>query len=381
MATLFLQEDPLTGLSQADTFTARLQLVHAELRRRCPGVERMAIALHDRSTGLLKTYAASPAQESPLRNYEARLEQAASLHDTFLHHGPRVVDDLSAFAGGAQRHTRIILGHGFASSYTLPIFDCAELLGFVFCNAMQKNYFRNGVLDQVSVFAQLTAQLVINDTALLRTMTAALRTAIGMVHHHDPETGNHLERMARYARLIACELVERGECDYDDEQVEQLFNFTPLHDVGKLGIPDSILRKPGKLDPGERRVMDTHPVIGRQMIDALIDNFGLAHIPYVMKLRDLVEFHHEALDGSGYPHGLRGAQVPLEARITTVSDVFDALTTLRAYKNPWPNTHAYALLQLMAIDKLDRRCVAALLARPDAVEQIQAQFADRPEPS
>lgn len=376
MDRIFLHDDRLAALRTAATFAAKLAAVHGELSRRCPGVSRMAVAVYDRQTGLLKTFASSPAEQSPLRNYEAPLDQARSLHDTAVNRRPRVVNDLEVFADGRHEHTRRILGHGFASSYALPVHGGDGLVGFVFCDSVHKGYFRNDVLAQTEVFTQLAAQLLINEQLMVRTLGAALRTAVGMVHVRDPETAGHLERMARYSRLIARELTARGRCDFDDEQIEQLFNFAPLHDIGKLGIPESILHKPGRLVPQERTVMDTHPLIGRKMIDSLVANFGFDRIPYIDSLRALVEFHHETLDGYGYPHGLKGDEIPVEARIVAVSDVFDALTTRRSYKGSWPNQHALAMMQLLAIDKLDSHCVAVMIDRQGEIAEIQQRFAD-----
>jgi HD-GYP domain-containing protein (c-di-GMP phosphodiesterase class II) len=375
MERIVLHDDPLAGLATAATFGERLAIVHTELRQRCPGVVRLAVALHDRQTGALKTFAASPNEQSPLRNYEVAIDDARSLKEVAARRCARIVHDLAVFDGDRE-HAQRIRGHGFASSYTLPIFQGHELTGFVFCNSLHKGYFRNGIVAQVEPFTHLVVQLVLHDQSMLATLNAALRMTVGMVHVRDPETGNHLERMARYSRLIARELVDRGKSDFNDEQIEQLFNFAPLHDVGKLGIPDSILLKPGKLGEDERSVMDTHPLIGRQMVDALAGNFGFGQIAYFDILRALVEYHHEALDGSGYPHGLSGAQIPLAARIVAVSDVFDALVSKRPYKESWPNPHAIAMLQMLSIDKLDADCVAALIERSDEVARIQRQFAD-----
>lgn len=375
MKQVVLLDDPLAGLANAENFGERLAIVHAELLQRCPGVERLSVALHDRKTGVLKTFAANPAEQSPLRNYEASMDDVRSLREVAASGCARIVHDL-AVLNGESPHSKQIRGHGFASSYTLPIYNGRELAGFVFCDSMQKGYFRNGIVNQVELFAQIVAQLVLREQVSLVTLNAALRMAVGMVHVRDPETGNHLERMARYSRLIARELVRRGKCDFSDEQIEQLFNFAPLHDIGKLGIPDRILLKQGKLEKDERSVMDTHTLIGRQMVDALAVNFGFQQIAYLGLLKGLVEFHHEVLDGSGYPHGLCGEQIPLEARIVAVSDVFDALTSKRPYKESWPNPHAVAMLQLLAIDKLDADCVAALVENDTEVARIQQQFAD-----
>lgn len=376
MEQLIMLKDPLADLATASTHQAKLDIVHAVLRQRCPGIDRIAVALFDERTRMLKTFIASPLDESPLQHYEFRLDQSSSLTDCTLNRGPRVVHDMEVFAKGRHQHTRFINGHGFASSYTLPMFYHGVLNGFVFFNSMHKHYFRDRILEQVEIFAHLLSQLILNDLAAMRALVAALRTAIGMVHMKDPETGNHLERMALYAQLIATEMARLGQCDLNDEQIMQIYNFSPLHDVGKIGIPDEILLKPGRLAADERQVMTTHTTLGRRIVDDLIRNFGFERLPYIDYLRQITEHHHETMDGRGYPHGLRGHDIPLEARIIAVSDVFDALTSQRSYKEPWTNSHAFAMLQLMAIDKLDANCVAALGNRFGEVEEIQHQFAD-----
>ena len=375
MEQIVMRDDPFAALAKATTFAERLSIVHAEIRRRCPGVARIAVALHDPKTTILKTFSASPSEENPLRNYEVPLEDARSLQEVAGSRRARIVHDLRVF-NGKSLHNERIRGHGYASSYALPIFDGRVLAGFVFCDSMHKGYFRDIVAAQIELFAQVTAQLLLREQTRLKTLNAAVRMTLGMVHVRDPETGNHLERMARYSRLIARELVSRGKSNFDDEQIEMLFNFAPMHDIGKLGIPDRILLKEGKLGKDERTVMDTHPLIGRQMVDSLAGNFGLRQIAHFDLLQSLVEYHHETLDGCGYPHGLCGEQIPLEARIVAVSDVFDALTSKRPYKESWPNPHAVAMLQMMSIDKLDADCVAALIDSRDEVARIQQQFAD-----
>ena len=147
-----------------------------------------------------------------------------------------------------------------------------------------------------------------------------------------------------------------------------------MHDIGKIAIPDNILLKPAELDETERSIMQTHTTKGRQMIDEIIRNFGLDSINQIDILRNIAEFHHEAVNGSGYPHGKTGAAIPLEARIVAVADVFDALTSRRPYKEAWSNDEAFATLQQLAGEKLDRECVEALIHNRDLVEQIQRQF-------
>ena len=152
--------------------------------------------------------------------------------------------------------------------------------------------------------------------------------------------------------------------------------FSPLHDIGKIGIPDEILLKPNELNDSETEVMHTHANLGKRMVDEILANFGLENIEHVDMLRNIAEFHHESVNGKGYPNGIKGEQIPLEARIVAVADVFDALTSARPYKNAWSNEDAIAELEKLAGEKLDRDCVNALIQNLDKVEQIQEQFSE-----
>ena len=368
--------DPLASLEDASTYQAKLTVVHDALKKSCPGIDRVSVALYDNQSQALKTFIAAPASESPLSNYQIVLDTESALMDIARHRSPRIVNDLTIYQHHTSMHSRAIVGHGFASSYTHPVFHNRDLAGFVFFNSFHNRYFRERILDQVEIFTHLLAEMILNDLAVTRSLVAALRTSVNMVQKHDLETGTHLERMSRYSRLIARSMVRKGYEPFDDEQIEQLALFAPLHDVGKIGIPDRILQKPARLTREERTIMNTHTVLGRQIVADLISNFGFEQIPYIDYLGNIAEQHHEAMDGSGYPHGLRGQEISMEARIVAVSDIFDALTTRRPYKQPWSNAHAFALLQLLSIDKLDRHCVDALLEYPVEIGQIQQQFSE-----
>jgi HD-GYP domain-containing protein (c-di-GMP phosphodiesterase class II) len=376
MENIVFREDPLADLKTASTYQDKLTVVHDALKKRCSGIDRISIALYDDKTQSLTTFIASPATENPLKNYQIVLKEESVLHQIALDATPRIVSDLRIYEEHDSAHSRAIVGHGFASSYTHPMYHNKKLAGFVFLNSFHNCYFRERILEQVEIFIHLISEMVVNDLAATRALVASMRTSISMVQKHDLETGAHLERMSRYSRLIARSLVRQGGASLDDEQIEQIALFSPLHDVGKIGVPDCILQKPARLDPAEREVMNTHTMVGRQIVDDLIANFGFEQLPYIDYLRHITELHHEAMDGSGYPHGLKGEEISLAARITSVSDIFDALTTQRPYKDPWTNEHAFAMLQLLSIDKLDRDCVNALLSVPGDVSEIQQRFAE-----
>ena len=376
MDNIIFREDPLANLKTASSYQEKLAIVHRVLKKRCPGIDRISIALYDTKTQSLATFLASPYTGSPLRNYEVVLKEGSALHQIALQATPRIVSDLRVYEDHDATHSRAIVGHGFASSYTHPLYHNKELAGFVFLNSLHNGYFRERILEQVEIFIHLISEMILNDLASSRALAAAMRTSVSMVQKHDLETGAHLERMSRYSRLIARSLVNQGTANLDDEQIEQIALFSPLHDVGKIGIPDRILQKKTRLDSAEREVMNRHTMVGRQIIDDLISNFGFEQLPYIDYLREITELHHEAMDGSGYPHGLTGEEISLAARITAVSDIFDALTTQRPYKQPWSNEHAFAMLQLLSIDKLDKDCVDAMIAVSLEVTNVQEQFAE-----
>ncbi len=376
MSEAVFQQNLFSPLQSGGSLQQRLAATHEMFNRQCPGVARVSVALFDASNGQVRSFLASQAEVNPLQNYQSPLTKTTSLAAAAGSGQARIINDLQLLNNHSE-HQQKILSLGIQASYTLPIFERESLCGFVFLDSRQKGFFSGAALAQVALFAQLLAQLVLNHQARIRSLMAALRVSIGMVHLKDPETGNHLERMARFSRLIAEELVRQGQAELNDEQIDNLFRFAPLHDIGKVGIPDRILLKPERLDAQEWSVMKTHSGIGRTIIDRLIDEFGFDSLPDIDLLRDIVELHHEKDDGSGYPHGLSGSQVPLAARIIATSDIFDALTNERCYKQAWSNQDALTeLAQLVELQRADDNCVKALRKRLPEVVKIQQRFAD-----
>lgn len=150
--------------------------------------------------------------------------------------------------------------------------------------------------------------------------------------YKDNETGNHILRMSHYSRLLA------KAAGLPEEQCDLILLAAPMHDIGKIGIPDKVLLKPEKLDPDEWKVMQTHVEIGNKLLS------GNDEIPLMKMARNIALSHHERWDGKGYPNGTAGEDIPLEGRICAISDVFDALTSVRPYKEAWPVEKAMALI-------------------------------------
>jgi two-component system, response regulator RpfG len=271
-------------------------------------------------------------------------------------------------------YTRKLLESGFLSSLTLPIRFNGQLYGFLFFNAAEKAYFSESRLATLKAYAGVISLLVINELQTLKTFKGAVKTAREFSRHRDEETGNHLERMSRYARLIAQDVAPLH--DKTDEWVEYIFQFAPLHDVGKVAVPDDVLLKPGKLTHDEYQLMKTHVNKGSEIINVMSNEFGLNHLNFFDMLVNIVVAHHEALDGSGYPLGLKDDEIPLEARIVAVADIFDALTSCRPYKERWSNQRAIDVLKQDAGVRLDKECVEALLRHEHEIEVIQKEFAE-----
>ena len=371
---LFPHQDILAKLHESLPLSDKLRFLHQIIREDFPFIDRLSIALFEEKTNMLKTYTHSTEGVSPLVAYEVPLGNASSLREIMHRRRPRVVQDLSIFAQGIQEHTKRVATTGYQASYTMPLYQSDTFIGFLFFNSFKPNAFVPESLRQIDIYGHLIALMVINELTAIRTLLAAVQAARNMTHYRDIETGSHIDRTAHYARLIARELATSYHLN--DEQIEHIFLFSPLHDIGKIGIPDSVLRKPGRLDEEELKVMKTHPQKGREIIDVILEGFSLGTFGHVGIMRNIAEYHHEAIDGSGYPKGLKGDEIPIEARISAVADIFDALTSRRTYKEAWSNEEAFDMLRRLADSKLDRDCVDAMLKNIDKVQEIQQRFRD-----
>lgn len=173
----------------------------------------------------------------------------------------------------------------------------------------------------------------------------------------DQETASHIRRMSKYSHLIAKAM------NLDDEFVENIIYASPMHDIGKIGTPDHILLKSGSLTADERKIMQDHTIIGEQIL------VGSDH-PLLLMANKIAGSHHEKWDGSGYPRGLSGENIPLPARVVAVADVFDALTTRRVYKSAWTPEVAMDYILKASGAHFDPECVRILFAAKDEVMEV-----------
>ena len=212
---------------------------------------------------------------------------------------------------------------------------------------------------------------------LISTQDVTIVALAKLAEFRDPETGEHLERMREYAKTIARELQKKKRYkDYITEQyIENIHKSTPLHDIGKVGIPDQILLKPGKLTPEEFEIMKRHSEIGGDSLSSAIQFSGMEQ-SFLDMGKDIAYHHHEKWNGKGYPRGLAGENIPLTARITALADVYDALTSKRVYKEAFSHEKSKAILVEESGTSFDPEVVEAFLATENEFIAIRKEYRD-----
>lgn len=197
-----------------------------------------------------------------------------------------------------------------------------------------------------------------------------------LAESRDPETGHHLERVRQYcyalARQVATMPKYRGECD--SEFIRLIYQTSPLHDIGKVGIPDSVLLKPGQFNAAEFQIMQEHTRLGAETLEAALEKYPEAR--FLKIARDIALTHHERYDGSGYPQGLKGEEIPLCGRIVALADVYDALTSKRVYKPAFEHLAARSIILKESGTHFDPDVVDAFLAAEDEFVAIRQRYAE-----
>ena len=282
----------------------------------------------------------------PKMNGFAFLEEFRSL--TGPDHVPVIM--ITADAKTTVKHAALELS---ANDFLTKPVNKAELRARV-CNMLSLRSaqlcHRERARDLADEIEIVQAQLKANEQSVATLLTTA-------ASFRDVETGAHLQRMSRYARLLAQNL------HLSVQEQNDIYEAAPLHDIGKIGIPDHILLKPGRLTDEEMAIMRTHPVIGAKIL-------GGGNSPLMRNAATVALSHHERFDGTGYPQGLVGKNIPLYARIVTVADVFDALTSGRPYKAAWSIEAASDWLVENAGTHFDPDCVAAFLQDKEKILDI-----------
>jgi putative two-component system response regulator len=195
-----------------------------------------------------------------------------------------------------------------------------------------------------------------------------------LAEYRSDETGYHLERVQRYCRILAMDLCENcPELEIHIQFAEEIARVSPLHDIGKVAIPDNILHKPGKLTAAEFEIMKTHAASGGQILKYI---YAKNDSPYLKVAYEVTMYHHERFNGNGYPEGLKGEEIPIAARIMTLADIYDAMATKRCYKEPFPHKVIKKIILEERGQQLDPTVVDAFLRQEDVWLTVRDRFAE-----
>ncbi|SEG16470.1 HD-GYP domain-containing protein [Vibrio hangzhouensis] len=285
----------------------------------------------------------------------------------------RVVADLNELSDN-ERNVRL-KGLGHRSSFTMGLKTDRKNGALLFFNATQPDYFNDGALHADLLFVkEVIVSLLCHDQYKHQMFLQALKLALKISHKRDPETADHLMRMSQYSKLLAELLAKKLPVDHRFIQWIEL--YSPFHDIGKYRIPDHILFSPHRYTAEEKAIMDKHVEYGIDIIDDVLNNIDVmtASSAEVGFLKNIIYCHHERFDGQGYPSKTSGVDIPLEARIITIADVFDALLSKRSYKHAWSMDETQQYIVNQAGSAFDPLLVATLLEHIDKFRAIYEQF-------
>jgi len=353
------------------TISEELYELHQTLLDQWPHLMRIAVALYDEQTGMLHTFVRSNLTKQFLNHYSAPLSDIPSLTNVAENGLPRVIKDLSVLNESRTEHSQVI-SQNFQSSFTEPFYFNDTLLGFIFYDATKVDYFNLHLEKQLTAYTRLMEALVVSDMLPVKTLVGLVETTKEITRLKDAETNRHLIRMASYMEIIVIELAE--ELGFNDEQIEYMWFYAPLHDVGKLAIKDDILTKPGRLTAEEYKIMQTHVDEGLLFLETIEKNFRFQPLSHIDILRDLIGAHHERWDGSGYPLGLKGTDIPVVGRIAAVADVFDAVSSDRVYRAAWTIEDAFNYLIENKNVLFDSMCVDAFIKNKSKVIAVAHKY-------
>lgn len=298
--------------------------------------------------------------------YQASLSET-SLSEVIASNEYRIINDLEAYL---EEHpnsesTKLIVAEGMRSSITIPLAVDSKVVGVLFFSSTEKEVYDIQHIHFLSSIANALTYAFEKSFVHDELVLAAIKGFAAIVESKDHVTGNHIDRMSYYSKYLA-ELLyaeKKYETLVDERFIEQVFKFSALHDIGKVGIDDQILNKPGKLTDEEFSIMQQHTLVGYHILKDMSDSAYFNRVDYFKTAMEITHYHHEKYDGSGYPEGLIGEQIPLSARIVAIADVFDALTSERPYKRAYSFEEALELIKAGSGQHFDPEIVAILLSK------------------
>lgn len=338
-------------------------------------VDRVGIAFIDYRRGyIIAEYGVASYETLHLGpGYEVPIGKT-SLKKLINNHEGLINNDVQAYKekNPKSRTLELIINEGIQSNMIIPLVTNNVVFGFIFVSSKEKNHFEEEDLRFISkIIYEISGAL--NRAYLLKIVLAKMTTTFAkLVDRKDNETGDHILRMVSYSVIIAEGIRKMNLSTHpmDRKTILEIERHASVHDIGKVGIPDNILKKPGKLSSEEWEIMKNHVTIGGEIFSELRSDFGMFETSIYQVAEQIAKFHHEKFDGSGYPYKLRGAEIPLVARIVALADVFDALTSERVYKKAFTFEKALEIIDESTGKHFDPVVVEAFYNELDEIRKV-----------
>ncbi len=349
-------------------------------REHYPILSRLSVVLCSENRASNYFVSDTLCQEAEHRYVEQELKPESALSRMAESLDTRIVNDLTTINPTKQIAHLLDLGH--QSSYTTPIHHQESNLGFVFINASSTGFFAKQTIQcDIAYLTQVISSLFVQWFERQRHFQSSLAIALNMGHARDPETKEHLIRMGKYSEQIARTL-SHTKREITHQFIHRIRLYAPFHDIGKYRIPDKVLFSSARFNEEERAIMNNHTLYGEEMINdvvALSCHTSMC-ADEIQFIKNIVRHHHERFDGTGLPDALSNTAIPLEARIVTLADVFDALMSKRAYKHAWTLDEVMKYIEAHNGSMFDPECVEALKQNLDGFMAIREQYNDDTQP-
>lgn len=369
-----------------DSFTDTLDYIYKSFNHFLP-YSYIGIALLENSNPVkvIASYGISELSHQGLAEafigYDVLLSET-SLGQIMTLKEPRIINDFEAYFWDRpiKKYSQILLDHGVKASITLPLEANGKPIGFIFFSSDRKNVYHKKHIEYLKILSNSIALSFQKNIFVDDLVYSSVLALAKLSEARDEDTGDHLVRMSRYVGIIAKKLKDNPKYKniITNTYITDLVKFSPMHDIGKVGIPDYILLKPGKLTKEEFEIMKTHTIYGANVLteaEENVKNRGRSLFSMGIKI---AQNHHEKYDGSGYPMGISGEDIPLCARIVTVADVFDALLSKRPYKEPFTLEMTLKIITDGQDKHFDPDIVDALFESLDELLMVKNKFEQVP---
>jgi two-component system response regulator RpfG len=338
--------------------------------------DRIALAFIDESGNLTAENALVQYNQTFLNPGYIEPIENTSLPDLLKTGQPRIINDLVKYSeeNKISKSTKLILKEGINSSITIPMMSDKRCLGFFFVSSCDRNSYDSEMANFVLRIINLSKKKLYIEYLFQKIISETSNSFVNLMEEKDNETSAHIVRMSQYS-YITSRAYHENITPLTPRFMREILWYSPLHDIGKVGIPDSILLKEGPLDNSEMEIMKGHVNSGKRVMENMnIKLDRIVEFPIMKTAVDIVAGHHEKFNGNGYPLGLSGEDIPLAGRIVAIADVFDALTSKRTYKEAYSIEKALDIMETSMSGSFDPQVMSSFIIALPQIETVYERF-------